>query len=47
MALEIDDLGVEQARWVVLMVLSSQPGQEAACAQLEDLVYATPLSVPH
>lgn len=47
MALETDDLGVEQARWVVLMVLSSQPGQEAACARMEDLVFATPLTVPH
>lgn len=47
MALETDDLGIEQARWVVLMVLSSQPGQEAAFEKMEDLVYAAPLSVPH
>jgi uncharacterized protein Smg (DUF494 family) len=31
----------------VLMVLSCQPGQEAACERMEDLVYALPEQVPH
>ena len=39
MALEADEIDVEQVKWVVLMVLFSQPGQESAYAQLEDLVF--------
>ena len=37
LALDADELDAEQLKWVVLMVLSSQPGQEGAFAQLEDL----------
>ncbi len=32
-----DELDTEQLKWVVLMVLSSQPDQEHAFARLEDL----------
>jgi Smg protein len=39
LALDADDLDLEQVKWVVLMVLSSQPGQEQACARMEDLVF--------
>ena len=39
MALEADEIDVEQVKWVVLMVLFSQPGQESAYAQMEDLVF--------
>ena len=39
MALETDDIDVEQIKWVVLMVLFSQPDQEAAYARMEDLVF--------
>ena len=39
MALEAPDIDVEQIKWVVLMVLFSQPGQEQAYAQMEDLVF--------
>lgn len=39
MALEQDELDVEQLKWVVLMVLSSQPGGELACARMEHLVF--------
>ena len=35
LALDVEDLDTEQVRWVVLMVLSSQPGQEQACARME------------
>lgn len=38
LALDGEDLTLEQVRWVVLMVLSSQPGQEQACARMETLV---------
>jgi Smg protein len=32
-------IDVEQIKWVVLMVLFSQPGQELAYARMEDLVF--------
>ena len=38
LALDADELDTEQLKWVVLMVLSSQPGQEQAFARMEDLV---------
>jgi len=38
-ALESMPIGVEELKWVVLMVLINQPGQETAFAQMEDLVY--------
>src|SRR6185437_15609599 len=39
LALDADDLDLDHVKWVVLMVLSSQPGQEAAYARMEDLVF--------
>ena len=39
LALETHDIDVEQVKWVVLMVLFSQPGQEVAYARMEDLVF--------
>jgi Smg protein len=39
MALDSVDIDVEQVKWVVLMVLFSQPGQEDAFARMEDLVF--------
>jgi Smg protein len=39
LALESEDIDVEQIKWVVLMVLFSQPGQEHAYARMEDLVF--------
>ncbi len=39
LALETPDIDVEQIKWVVLMVLFSQPGQELAYARMEDLVF--------
>lgn len=39
MALETDDIDLAQIKWVVLMVLFNQPGQEAAFAWMEDLVF--------
>jgi Smg protein len=38
MALESDEIDLDQARWVVLMVLFNQPGQEDSAAMLEDLL---------
>ncbi len=39
MALDSLDIDVEQVKWVVLMVLFSQPGQETAFSRMEDLVF--------
>lgn len=38
MALDSEEVDLEQLKWVVLMVLFNQPGQEAAVAWMEDLV---------
>jgi Smg protein len=40
LALDHDEIDVDQTKWVVMMVLFSQPGQQAAYAQIEDLVFA-------
>jgi Smg protein len=47
LALDAEDFDLEQVKWVVLMVLSSQPGQEQACARMEDLVFDEPESATH
>ncbi|CAK0780447.1 DUF494 domain-containing protein Smg [Gammaproteobacteria bacterium] len=39
MALETDDIDLDQLKWVILMVLFNQPGHEAALAWMEDLVF--------
>lgn len=39
LALDADDVDIEQVKWVVLMVLFSQPGQEQAYERMEDLVF--------
>jgi Smg protein len=47
LALDTEELDIEQVKWVVLMVLSSQPGQELAYARMEDLVFDDPHCAPH
>lgn len=39
LALEAEEIDIEQVKWVVLMVLFSQPGQEQAYQRMEDLVF--------
>lgn len=39
MALDTDEIDSEQLKWVILMVLFNQPGQEQAVAWMEDLVF--------
>ncbi len=39
MALEDDDIDLDQVKWVVQMVLFNQPGKEAAFNLMEDLVF--------
>ena len=47
LALETPDIDVEQIKWVVLMVLFSQPGQELAYARMEDLVFEESSGIIH
>ena len=47
LALDSEEIGIEQVKWVVLMVLSSQPGQGEAYARMEDLVFDSDGSAPH
>ena len=39
MALDSEEIDVDDIKWVVLMVLFSQPGEESAYARMEDLVF--------
>lgn len=47
LALDATDIDVEQIKWVVLMVLFSQPGQELAYARMEDLVFEESTGAVH
>ena len=38
LALDVEEVDVEQLKWVVLLVLSSQPGQELAFARFENVM---------
>jgi len=40
LALDATDIDIEQIKWVVMMLLFSQPGQEQAYARMADLVFA-------
>ena len=40
LALTTDEIDIEQVKWVVLMVLFSQPDEAAAYSRMEDLVFA-------
>ncbi len=39
MALDAEEVSMEEVKWVVLMVLFNQPGQEANYAWMEDLMF--------
>jgi len=39
LALDSIHITVEELKWIVLLVLMNQPGQESAVARMEDLVY--------
>jgi len=47
LALEADEPDTEQLKWVVLMVLSSQPGSELAVERLGGLVADVRTHAPH
>jgi Smg protein len=39
MALENEDISLEKLKWIVLMILLSQPDEEIAFSKMEDIVY--------
>ncbi len=39
MALENEEISLEKMKWIVLMVLLSQPDEELAFSRMEDIVY--------
>lgn len=41
------DIDVEQIKWVVLLVLFTQPGQEVAYARMEDLIFEEGTAIVH
>jgi Smg protein len=47
MALDTDEIDLDQMKWVVLIVLFYQPGREAAYAWMEDLVFEDLEAVVH
>lgn len=47
MALDCEEIDVDDIKWVVLMVLFSQPGEETAYARMEDLVFEDRTWVAH
>jgi Smg protein len=47
LALDAEEPDTEQLKWVVLMVLSSQPGCELAVERLGGLMLEVPLNAPH
>ena len=47
MALDTDEIDLEDLKWVVLMVLFYQPGREVAYAWMEDLVFEDMEAVIH
>jgi Smg protein len=47
LALDAAQIDIEQVKWVVLMVLFSQPGQESAYLRMEDLVFDNRMDIVH
>lgn len=47
MALEDAEIDLDTLKWVILMVLFSQPGQEEAYAWMEDLIFDNPAHPLH
>ena len=46
-ALDAEEIDLEDVKWVVLMVLFNQPGQEANYAWMEDLMFDTQQEYRH
>jgi len=41
LALNTHDINIDQIKWIVLMILFSQPNQEKAYSRMEDLIFET------
>lgn len=47
MALEAGRIDLDQVKWIILMVLFNQPGQEEAFSRMEDLVFEDSVGMLH
>ncbi len=47
MALESNEIDLEQVKWIILMVLFNHPGQEDAYSRMEDLVFDDTFGMMH
>lgn len=47
MALDSFEIDIDQVKWIILMVLFNQPGQEQAYARMEDLVFEDSAGAMH
>lgn len=47
MALDTDEIDIDQVKWIILMVLFNQPGQEQNYARMEDLVFEESATAIH
>ncbi|MGD8429326.1 MAG: DUF494 family protein [Ectothiorhodospiraceae bacterium] len=47
MALDDEEIDLDTLKWIVLMVLFSQPGQEEAYAWMENLIFDNPAQILH
>ena len=47
MALDAEEVTIEDVKWVILMVLFNKPGQEANYAWMEDLLFDTTAEYRH
>jgi Smg protein len=47
LALEAEEVTIEDVKWVILMVLFNQPGQEANYAWMEDLLFDSAAEYRH
>ncbi len=47
LALNTNDIDIDQIKWIVLMILFSQPNQEKAYSKMEDLIFESNEGVLH
>ena len=47
LALNTHDIDIDQIKWIVLIILFSQPNQEKAYSRMEDLIFETNKGVLH
>lgn len=47
MALDAGEIDIDQVKWIILMVLFNQPGQEQAYMRMEDLVFEDAVGAMH